>query len=171
MNSVEWDFSGAKTGQAVEERLARLEDVEAIKALKARYALYCDDGYDAEGIASLFIEEGTWENEVFGTFRGREEIRDFFARVSADILWALHFMICPSVTVLDEGRAHGTWYLFEPATMKAANGGQPDAVVMSGTYFDTFVKVDGEWRFEHMRPTLHQVSNLDEGWVRQQFRP
>ena len=31
----------------------QLEDIEAIKILKARYGYYCDDSYDPDGISSL----------------------------------------------------------------------------------------------------------------------
>ena len=40
----------------IERRLKVIEDIEEIKRLKARYCAYCDDNYDADGIASLFIE-------------------------------------------------------------------------------------------------------------------
>ena len=40
------------------ERLQVLEDIEAIKRLKARYCAQCDDGYNPDGIASLFVEDG-----------------------------------------------------------------------------------------------------------------
>lgn len=36
----------------------QLEDIEAIKTLKARYGYYCDDNYDPDGISSLFVENG-----------------------------------------------------------------------------------------------------------------
>jgi hypothetical protein len=41
---------------------------------------------------------------------------------------------------------------------------------MTANYSDTFVKVDGQWKYKHLRAKLHQISNLDQGWVRQQFR-
>jgi hypothetical protein len=41
--------------EPIERRLARLEDIEAIQRLKERYAYYCDNGYDADGFASLFV--------------------------------------------------------------------------------------------------------------------
>ena len=37
----------------LECRLQALEDAEAIRNLKARYAALCDDSYDADGIQSL----------------------------------------------------------------------------------------------------------------------
>src|SRR5437762_1356320 len=43
--------------QQIERRLQVLEDAEAIRNLKARYAALCDNQYDADGIASLFTED------------------------------------------------------------------------------------------------------------------
>lgn len=166
------EFTGRRTGAAVEDRLARLEDVEAIKALKARYAYYCDHGYDADGMASLFVEDSLWTSNAFGTYHGREAIHEFQSKISSEILWALHFMICPVVEVSDDGQtAKGSWYLIEFATMSRANGDDTkDAVVMTAVYNDTFVRENGEWRFKTVSVEFHQVSDLDKGWVLQKFR-
>jgi hypothetical protein len=40
--------------ERIERRLRVLEDAEAIRNLKARYADLCDNQYDADGIAKLF---------------------------------------------------------------------------------------------------------------------
>ena len=50
----------------IERRLKVLEDVEEIKRLKARYCAYCDDSYDADAIASLFIEDAVWDGGMRG---------------------------------------------------------------------------------------------------------
>jgi SnoaL-like domain len=170
------EFAGRRTGESVEARLARLEDIEAIKALKARYAYYCDHGYDADGMASLFVEDSTWTSNAFGTYHGREAIRAFQANISSQILWALHFMICPVVDVSDDGQnATGSWYLVEFATMvRGSDVPEPDvrdAVVMSAVYNDTFVREDSQWKFKKVEVEFHQVSDLDKGWVLQKFRP
>src|SRR5262245_46512608 len=112
------EFSGARTGEALEQRLARFEDVEAIHRLKAKYAEYCDNGYNADGMASLFVEDGVWEGNKFGVHHGREAIRKHIENFKPVILWALHFMICPVIDVAPDGQsARGQWYLFEPATL------------------------------------------------------
>ena len=41
----------------LEKRVQALEDVNAIRNLKARYAAYCDDHYNPEGIAALFTAD------------------------------------------------------------------------------------------------------------------
>ncbi len=61
------------------DRLRQLEDIEAIKRLKAQYAAACDDNYDADAIANLFVENALWDGGNFGKAEGREKIRAFFA--------------------------------------------------------------------------------------------
>jgi hypothetical protein len=156
----------------LEARIQRLEDIEAIRDLKMAYAKLCDEGYDADGIVALFADEDvSWESDVFGTYRGRDEIHAWFDGVDAEIRWALHLMVNPRIDVAPGGRtAKGSFYLLELATMSAADGGEPDAVVMTGKYDDEFVKVGDEWRFKRIVINFEQVSNLDQGWVKQQFR-
>ena len=66
--------------ERMERRLQALEDAEAIRNLKSRYAALCDDNYDAKGIAALFAEDATWESPGLGRFEGRDAIRRFFSR-------------------------------------------------------------------------------------------
>ena len=166
------DLSGAKTGESLEQRLARLEDIEAIRNLKALYAHYCDHGYDPDGVASLFTKDGIWESNVFGTYHGVESIHRFMAGISKVVVWALHYMTNPMIDVAPDGRsANASWLLFGPATMRrAADPNALDAVIQTGNYEDTLVKESGRWKFQHLKVHLHCVSNLDQGWVRQQFR-
>ena len=55
--------------ERIERRLQLLEDAEAIRNLKARYAALCDNQYDAEGIANLFTEDAVWESPRLGRLR------------------------------------------------------------------------------------------------------
>jgi hypothetical protein len=55
----------------LEQRVQALEDVNAIRYLKARYAAYCDDQYNPDGLAALFTEDAVWESEGLGRFEGR----------------------------------------------------------------------------------------------------
>jgi ketosteroid isomerase-like protein len=76
--------------ERMERRLQALEDAEAIRNLKARYAALCDDQYDADGIAALFTEDALWESPALGRFEGREAIRGFFRGASANGLAGFH---------------------------------------------------------------------------------
>jgi hypothetical protein len=154
-------------------RVERLEDNEAIKRLKARYAAICDAGYDPDRLAQLFVEDGIWEGGAFGTHQGRDEIRAFFAGISSSFVWALHYVICPNVLVAADGAtAQGSWYIWEPVTMtRTDDPSMTDAVLLMAQYDDDFVKVDGEWFFQTLRANIHHVSDLDKGWVLQPMRP
>ena len=59
----------------LEQRITRLEDLEAIKQLKARYCEICDDNHDAERITSIFTEDAVWEGRGIGKAKGHAEIR------------------------------------------------------------------------------------------------
>ena len=59
----------------LERRVRALEDIEAIKQLKYRYADACDRGYDADALADLFTEDAVWDGGLFGRYEGREAIR------------------------------------------------------------------------------------------------
>lgn len=157
----------------LETRVQRLEDKEAITQLKMKYAKLCDEGYDAEGIVGLFAEKTDveWVSDVFGTHIGRDGVFDWFDNVDDEIQWAVHLMLNPVIELGDDGNsAVGYFYLLELATMASPEGGDPDAVVMTGKYRDDFVKEDGTWRFKRIEVNFEQVSNLDQGWVRQPFR-
>src|SRR6266850_2233727 len=59
--------------ERIERRLQVLEDAEAIRNLKARYATLCDNQYDADGIANLFTKDAVWESPALGRFEGRRQ--------------------------------------------------------------------------------------------------
>ena len=92
--------------ERMERRLQALEDAEAIRNLKARYAALCDDQYDADGIAALFTEDALWESPALGRFEGREAIRGFFRGASGIFSFAIHYSLNGHIEVEgDTGRA------------------------------------------------------------------
>jgi hypothetical protein len=153
-------------------RVERLEDIEAIKRLKAEYATICDEGYDPDRLVALFVEDGVWSGGDYGSYTGRDEIRGFFAAISATFQWALHYTVTPSIDVADDGTARGRFYIWEPVTMARTDDQDTvDAVILMAQYDDDFVKVDGRWFFQHLRANIHHVSDWDKGWVVQPARP
>lgn len=145
-------------------KIQRLEDIEAIRNLKARYCAFCDDGYDPDGIASLFVEEGIWEGGIRarGKHEGREAIRSYFTGTSSRITFSVHNAINPIIEV-DGDTAHASWNLFQPCT----ESGQ--AYWVSGVYQDDYVKVDGQWFFKHLRITFNFWTPFEQGWDKQPF--
>jgi hypothetical protein len=149
-------------------RLDRLEAIEAIRTMKARYAEVCDTGYDPVRMREFFTEDAVWDGGRFGRHEGVDAICDFFAGISKQITWALHYMIAPVIEVAEDGEtATGSWYLLEPVTMVTDAG--PRAMVIMGRYSDRYCKTADGWKFSELVLDCQMISPLDEGWVRTPF--
>lgn len=149
---------------ALELRLQRLEDAEAIRNLKAEYAALCDNQYDADGIAALFTPDAIWESPSLGTFHGREAIRGFFREASGIFSFAIHYSLNGHIEI-DGDTAHARWYLFMPCTVAAGN--RP--MWRAGIDHETYVRVDGRWMFSHKRSEPLLNVTYDGGWTNGRF--
>lgn len=144
----------------LEERVQRLEDIEAIKQLKATYCYAADEG-DVDGVARLFTEDAVWEGEGMGRFEGREAIRGFFADLPKRLSFAIHQVMNPRIQVHGD-IAHGDWYLLEPNTTSRGEM----AVWGAGRYRERYARVDGEWKLAELRLTPLFWTPYDEGWAK-----
>ena len=149
---------------ALEARLQVLEDTNAIRNLKSRYAELCDDNYNPDGIAALFAEDAVWESESLGRYEGREAIREFFVRASSIFTFAIHYSLNSQIEVTGD-RARAQWFLFMPCTLGANN----EAMWRAGIDREEYARKDGTWLFtyKHSTPLFH--SPFDKGWSRERF--
>ena len=152
------------SNEDLEKRITALEDIEAIKVLKARYSVYCDEGYNPDAIADLFIEDGVWDGGGFGRYEGRAAIREFFSEASQILPFAVHMVMNPIIEVAGD-TAKGTWYFFGAFTL--ANGNR--AAWGSSRYDDEYVKVNGNWKYKSLKGTPFFWTPFDEGWVKEKF--
>ncbi len=148
----------------IEERLKRIEDIEAIKQLKARYAAFCDDNYNPEGIASLFIEDGIWDGGDLGKAEGHAAIVKFFQAAPSAFSFAIHNVMNPIIEV-DGDLASGRWYLLQPLTRKSRNG--ETAMWLAGRYEDDYVRVGNQWKFKRLKFITRFLARYDKGWARE----
>lgn len=157
------------TGQrSIEERLTRLEDIEEIKQLKGRYAEFLDTGYDPEGVAGLFADDGRWVIEGV-TIRGAEAIKAQCRKLAKNQPWACH-NITPTVIELAEDGTHatGSFYILAFLTMRDGSG-QDGAFFLPGIFKDEFVKENGRWFIQEVRSHIRQAAPWTEGWVKGEF--
>jgi ketosteroid isomerase-like protein len=150
--------------ERMERRLQALEDAEAIRNLKARYAALCDDQYDADGIAALFAEDALWESPALGRFEGREAIRGFFRGASQIFSFAIHYSLNGHIEV-DGDTARARWYLFMPCTLAAGN----QAMWRAGVDHETYERVAGSWMFRHKRSEPVMSVPFEVGWAGTRF--
>jgi len=150
----------------LEERVQKLEDIRACEQLMYQYEYYLDHGYQGDGIASLFVENGLWKiTGVGGTARGFEAIKKHAKGLGAAIPWGQHFMGVPQVTVHDDGKtAEGRFRLL--CTINMIVDGVEDAYILIGDYKNTYEKVDGEWKFVELTGDIQKSAPWDKGWVK-----
>jgi len=146
------------------DRVRYLEDIEALRNLKAEYAAACDDNYDADRLAALFIEDATWESEGMGKYEGREAIREFFRGISGHFVFALHYGLNPQIEVTGD-TARARWYLFMPCTV----GDTGKAMWRAGLDEEEYVRVQGRWMYRSKKSAPFFHTTFEEGWAKQQF--
>ena len=152
----------------LEARIQRLEEIEAIKRLKAEYCAFCDDAYNPEGIASLFVPEGIWDGGFMGRFEGVDAIREHFTGVSDIIGFAIHHVMNPiiSLDVTNLNSGSGRWYLWQPCTQTTR---QTTALWLAATYEESYRKTGNEWRFVEMRVHPRLFAPYEQGWAEVPF--
>jgi len=147
----------------LEERVARLEAIEEIKSLKARYCAYCDANYDGDGVAGLFVADGIWDGGDFGRYEGREAIRGFIKGAAKDIVFAAHLVMNPIIEIVDAQHAKGQWRLLMPATVMTE--GAREARWLLCHYAETYVRQDGRWMFKDLKLTINFYEPHLKGWA------
>ena len=150
--------------EELQDRVRHLEDVEALRNLKAEYAAACDDNYDADRLAALFVEDGTWESQGMGRYEGKEAIREFFRGISGHFVFALHYGLNPQIEV-DGDTARARWYLFMPCTV----GDTGKAMWRAGLDEEEYVRVQGKWMYRSKKSAPFFHTTFEEGWAKQQF--
>ena len=144
----------------LEKRIARLEDIEAIKQLKALYCDICDDNHNPDRITKIFAADGIWEGGDFGKAQGHEAIRKLFEGFQKLISFSQHNVFNPRIEV-DGDRAKGVWYLLGPFTFHKGN----EARWIACRYEDDYVKMNGEWKYQHLRAIVRVAAPYETGWA------
>jgi hypothetical protein len=151
----------------LDKRIQVLEDIEAIRKLKAMYCYLADAGiagdiskYDE--LVAHFTEDGWVDFEGFGVHKGKEALGKFFKEL-VHSLWtyAAHLAVNP-VIEMDGDRARGKWFVHVPGTTRKSNR----AVWIQGKYDEVYVRVAGEWKWQSIRFIPDFYTPFDEGWAR-----
>lgn len=133
----------------VEERLARLEAIEAIKALKHRYLRACD-AKRPEEFRNCFIANGAIVDygPTIGSFQDADGIAAVFAHLALRrvddrfVILDMHHAVHPDIDVVSATEATGAWTLRFRQVDLAKRVERVSAI----EYDDRYLVEDGEWR-------------------------
>ena len=142
------------------KRIQMLEDVEAIKRLKAEYCDICDDKHNQDRIVSIFAEDGIWEGKGVGRAQGHAEIRQLFKRFEEQISFSQHNVFNPRIEV-SGNEAKGIWYFLGPFTFRKDN----KPYWLAARYEDDYVKLGGQWKIKHLRAIGRMTAPYEIGWA------
>jgi len=148
--------------KTIEQRVQALEDIEAIRQLKARY-LFCCDCKDPKGARSCFVDGPIHiDYGVIGTFDNADAVIKVFTDLAChDHMVETHHGVNPQIEVIDASHAKGTWELhYFLVDTRSRNLTQ-----LGGYYEDEYRKVNGEWKISRTRfvVTSTLVMNTEEG--------
>ncbi len=137
--------------RSIEQRLTRLEDIEAIKQLKYRYFNACDRK-DSEVMRDCMADgEIHIDYGALGTFNHRDKMIDLFLSLaSGDHIIDLHHGQNPEITIESGTTARAVWALY----FFQINTETQQLTQLGGHYEDTYIKQGGVWR---MNSTIYSV--------------
>jgi len=151
------------TSQPIEARIKKLEDIEEIRSLQYTYA-YLIDTRQFDKVSDLFADDFVAEWGFAGPYKTKEELREFFTGpIAATLAMSAHQMLAPIIEVQGD-KATGTWYLLVAQTNVTPQG--EVAVWIQGKYENTYVRVDGDWKFSHLKFNMLFGTPYEDGWVK-----
>jgi uncharacterized protein (TIGR02246 family) len=131
------------TELTLEQRIDRLEAIEEIRALKARYCRFVDSK-DWEGFASLFTEDLVID---FGESTSHPGSRDEFVASAATHFeknLSVHQVHNGEVELIDATHARAIWPMYDLVEKTSEDSGYASHTGW-GHYTEEYRKVDGRW--------------------------
>ncbi|QLL08937.1 nuclear transport factor 2 family protein [Mycobacterium vicinigordonae] len=137
---------------SLEARIARLEALDEIRQLAAKYAVALDMR-DFDALANLFVEEVG----VPGGRRGRAALREWYdIEIRRSLLGSAHGVLGHVIDVHDADRASGLVYSRNDLETEAA------WLVELLAYLDSYERRGGHWYFVRRTPLFWYQSDITD---------
>jgi ketosteroid isomerase-like protein len=132
------------SNQSTEDRLQRLEDIEAIKQMHLEYT-YALMAMKFDEMLDCYADDGVLGLGGPNAARGKQAINGIFQNVMAkhSTLKDGHIISQPVITV-DGNTARGHWLLFIFLP-------EPKGDWIQGREETEYVKINGRWKIKHMK--------------------
>lgn len=136
--------------EALSARLAAIEDIEAIRTLKARYCRALDLRRLDDLRDTLLPHGAIVAYEGFPQFNDREEFIATFEKLGcAPGVFDIHHGVNPEITLTGADEAVGKWSLHFKSIIEP----QSTIITMGVEYDDRYVRRDGRWWIAETRTT------------------
>jgi hypothetical protein len=150
---------------SLEQRLARLEAIEDIRQLKARYFHACDN--KQPDVVRECFAAGKIELQYgrIGSFDDREQMLAVFTELACQPhIVEMHHGQNPRIEVLDAENATGVWGLY----YYMIDTRRQIVTQLAGFYDDAYRCIDGQWRITRScyEVTSTQIFDLTDGLAR-----
>ena len=140
----------------LEKRIRVMEDIEAIKKLKAKY-FRCVDKKLWEEMETVLTEDAVADYGMgIELLQGRKAIMEFLKKnLGRDSMISVHQGHNPEIEITSEITAKGVWVLNDRLII------QTIATSSGWRYYeDEYVKVNGEWKKKSTK-----ITNILEEWT------
>jgi hypothetical protein len=127
-----------------------LQDRLELLEIEAQFDWFIDTG-NIEGWVGRFAEDGVFEAS-YGTARGRDELRRFMEKLESGFSKGKRHVSANHVIEGDDREARVSGYLVVFEREQAPH------VVATGTYVNTYRRIDGAWK------VAHRKLDIDPGW-------
>ncbi len=152
----------------LEQRIARLEAIEAIRQLKARYFHACDNKQpdlvrECFAAGQIDLRYGR-----IGNFSDREQMLAVFTQLACQPhIVEMHHGQNPRIEVHDADHASGIWGLY----YYLIDTRRQTVTQLGGFYDDAYARRDGQWCItrSYYEVTSTQIFDLSEGLARVVF--
>ena len=132
-------------------RIRVLEEIEAIKQLKARYWRCVDQKLWNEW-ADCFVEDAKMDIQPMGIIQGKRQIVQAISNGIGTAI-STHQGHSPEIEITGDTTAKGKWalydHIFDERSKTVSEG--------FGLYEDEYVKENGQWKIKTTRITHHYV--------------
>jgi hypothetical protein len=162
------NLKGGIMAKTLEERIQVLEDIEAIKNLKASYCYLADKGITSgdpqqmDPFLDLFADSACTDFGEFGIYRGKEAVSKYFKEGALRHHSYTNHMLHNSIIEVKGNNAKGIWDFHVSFTVRKNNR----AGWMQGKYEEEYVKVEGKWKFNLVKISFDYITPFDEGWAK-----
>lgn len=139
----------------LEARIRVLEDIEAVKKLRAKYWRCLDKKLWSE-LKEVFAEDAIADGPYGGPFKGSEEIVEFIRRnLGSDSVTSAHGGHNPEIEITSDMTAKAVWALQDYVSF-----GPNREFIGYGYYEDEYVRERGRWKIGYTR-----LSRIFEEWT------